>query len=533
MLGIPMDTAQEPEELPAQPRGTEQHADAGEPVDAVRTRVTGAGASARRLRRVLALLTEDFRTLEELVRIPAVPRRTVEELLSLAGEDVETDGDTYRLAPSARDRYRDRLDLDTLDEPTDTGGLLERLRAFVDAGPTPSTALDHVTATPETVLARATWLRETYDLTGRHLVLLGDHDLTSLAACLVEPSLRATVVDVDERILAHIDQLANENGLDVHTLHADLRFGLPPAAADADFVFTDPPYTPEGIGLFAARAGECLSGPHGRLLLAYGFSDRSPALGHKVQQELLRLGMVFEAILPAFHRYHGAQAIGSASDLYVCRPGLQTRKLAGRQATAIYTHGGQSVESAQQEPGEEFLATLSALTGTTVRQLRQPGWDRPLRATPPPVFDLRADPGPWLLRMLLACNADHAAFVVGNRHPDITSEHAQHALVELVRAKFSLRFHRSSPDATHAVVLAGPPESSGGVAAHLLNRAHGKIGNTWREALIHRATAAGTTLSKRDAAERVAALVQHSGDLDTRLVDLPRHRISTLLHSEP
>ena len=53
----------------------------------------------------------------------------------------------------------------------------------------------------------------------------------------------------------------------------------------------------------------------GRVLLAYGFSDRTPALGLKVQQELQRLGLVFEAILPAFHRFDGAQAIGSAADL--------------------------------------------------------------------------------------------------------------------------------------------------------------------------------------------------------------------------
>ncbi len=535
-----MNNAPDPEDQNAPPT------DATAPVDAVRARVAEAGPVARPLRRVLALLTGGAQTLEDLVRVPGVPRRTVEELLALAGDDVAVVDGTYRITASARDRYRERFALDGLDESPGSEGLLDRVREIIEAGPAPSAALDHVTATPETVLARAAWIRDTYDVHGAHLLFLGDHDLTSLVTCLVNPSVRVTVVDVDERVLAHIDGVAAELGFDIHTVHADLRFGLPPVVSGADLVFTDPPYTPEGVALFTARAAERLAGPGSRILLAYGFSDRSPALGHKVQLEILRLGMVFEAVLPRFNRYYGAQAIGSASDLYVCRPGVSTRKLAGRQSTAIYTHGDQSVESARPEPDAAFLESLAAITRAPVDGLRPPGWDRPLKATANPVFDLRADPGPWLLRMLLACNTPHAAFVVGNRHPDITSEHAQTSLADLVGAKFALRFHRSSPDATHAVVVAGPPRDGGArVAAHLLNRAHGKIGNTWREALTKQREAltgqreapagqAGTPeLTKREAAERVSALVQHPADLDTRLVDLPRHRLSAVLHTDP
>ncbi|QIZ34524.1 bis-aminopropyl spermidine synthase family protein [Saccharopolyspora sp. ASAGF58] len=509
---------------------TAQHPATPEPIDAVHAVLADAGVLARRLREILAQLAEGALPLDELIRRTAVARRTVEDLLAAAGPDVEATGETYRLTPETRNRYRQRFALDEL-RPAPPAGAeqLERMRGFVESGPAPAAALDHVTATPETALRRAEWLRDNYDLRGAQLLCLGDHDLTSLALSLVVPSASVTVVDLDERILAHIDSVAAEQGFTIRTLHADLRFGVPTVLEGcADLVFTDPPYTPEGIGLFATRAAECLAGPHSRLLIAYGYSARTPALGHKVQQELLRLGMVFEAILPRFHRYFGAQAIGSASDLYVCQPTAHTRKLALRQAPGIYTHGPQSVEALEASAPAEFMEAVGERVGGPVATLRDPGWPRPIRQQQgAPVFDLRNDPGPWLLRMLLACNAERAGFVVDNNHPDITSERAQQALSELVAAKYRLRFHRSSPDSKHAVVVADAVETPS-VARYLLNRAHGKVGNIWREGLI---TYSDESLTKREAKDRIAELAPNADDLDLRLIDLPRHRIAELVRS--
>ncbi|QUH04815.1 bis-aminopropyl spermidine synthase family protein [Saccharopolyspora erythraea] len=495
------------------------------PTDSMQALLAETGMHARSLREVLALLAAAPRSLDDLIRLTAVPRRSVEEVISAAGDDVESREGTYRLRPDAARRYRERFALDALEQPPSTPpGALEKVREFIESGPAPLVALDHVTATAESVLRRAEWMRDHYDLDGARVLFVGDHDLTSLAVGLVCPSASVTVVDLDERVLAHIDRVAAEHGFAVRTLHTDLRFGLPPQL-EADLVFTDPPYTPEGIGLFATRAAECLAGPQSRVLIAYGFSPRSPALGHKVQQELLRLGMVFEAILPDFHRYHGAQAIGSASDLYVCQPTAHTRKLALRQAVGIYTHGPQSVEARETSAPEEFLHAIGERIGAMVSTLRDPGWTRPVQLkVSAPVFDLRADPGPWLLRMLMACNTERLGLVVDNNHPDITSEAAQGALTELVAPKYELRFHRSTPDPKHAIVVAAEvdePSSRG----YLLRRAHGKVGNTWREALI----SVSEDLTKREARELVAERAPVTDDLDLRLIDLPRHRLRTLL----
>jgi hypothetical protein len=492
------------------------------PIDAVRARLSEAGAGAGPLRDVLALLLDGPTSLDDLIRRTAVPRRTVEELLQAAGPDVEGDQRGYRLTGAARQRYRAEFGVDDLpaDESGEFDAQHDQVRQFIDSAPRPKSELDHVSATPATVLARARWMRENYDLRGARVLCLGDHDLTSLALALVDPAAEVTVVDLDERVLAHIDTVAAERGLAVRTLHADFRFGLPPGVEGwADLVFTDPPYTPEGVGLFAARAARCCAGPAARILLAYGYSDRAPALGLKVQQQLLKVGLVFEAIHPSFHRYAGAQAIGSASDLYVCQPTSQARKLDARRAPGIYTRGPQAVESG----GELTPAEVGEVFGEPVGKLHEPDWSKPAKS--PAVFDLTADPGPWLLRMLLACNGKRAAFLVGNNHPDITSADAQRGLADLVGAKFALRFQRSTPDSDHALVLA-ESTSDESAAARLLDRAHGKLGNTWREALI--ATSGGT---KRTAAEHVRARAPRSDDLDLRLIDLPRHRIEAVLRA--
>ena len=528
-----------PAEVPAEAPQTAGHpASSGTTgADAVRARLAAAGVLARPLRRVLALLAEGPQPLDELVRRCAVPRRTVEQLLDAAGADVELVSGEHRLTSEAASRYRADFALDEVAAPpeaeTGRSAELDALRAFTTSAPRPNTALDHVSATPETLLRRAEWLLENYDLRAAKLLCLGDHDLTSLAVALLAPSVEITVVDLDEQVLAHVDRVASERGLAVRTLHADLRFGLPPSVQDwADLVFTDPPYTPEGVGLFAARAAQCCAGPNSRVLLAYGFSDRGPALGLKVQRQLLRLGLVFEAVLPGFHRYDGAQAIGSASDLYVCQPTAQARKLDPDREHRIYTRGAQSVEADERgtpdAPRGDALRVIEELGGGALRDLLEPDWTRPMRQRGEVAFDLRADPGPWLLRVLLACEAREVSLLVRNSHPDITGSSIQRGLSELVRDKYELRFHRSSPDSRHAIVRATSTsdELADRVRSGLLHRAHGKLGNRWREALI---AASGGALSKREAKQRVADLAPDPRDLDQRLIDLPRHRLAEVL----
>ena len=151
------------------------------------------------------------------------------------------------------------------------------------------------------------------------------------------------------------------------------------------------------------------------------------------------------------------------------------------------------------------------------------------------VADLSDDPGPWLLRALLAANTGRVVALVRGGHPDLASEAAQTSLAALLRPKYGLRFLRSQPDARHAIVLAEATDAQlldppARLARRMLYRAHGKAGNVWREGLIEASRElAGGPLTKREARAAVEAGARQGDALDTRLIDLPRHQIARLL----
>ncbi|MEV0565142.1 bis-aminopropyl spermidine synthase family protein [Dactylosporangium sp. NPDC050588] len=504
--------------------------------------VKSAGIAARRLREALVHLATTPATLDDLIREHALPRRTAEQLLRTAGPDLHTSRNgALRLPATYRTRFTAQshpkqpnspLSPDKSVEsaeslkPVDSGlpvissglsgisdeDLIADMARLIAEVPT-DRALDHVSATAETAAKRARWLDETYDLTGAHLVCIGDHDLTSLAVLAVRSDVRVTVVDVDERLLEFIAGRAAERGHAVECWHADLRFGLPPVVAEsADLVFTDPPYTPEGVQLFLGRGAQALRDrANGRLVMAYGFSPLTPALGVKVQRAVLDLDLAVEAILPAFNRYHGAQAVGSASDLYVCRPTARTwqvleKRLSGA-AVNMYTHGEHSLEGEAVGRGPAEL-----LAG-------------PVHSVPDQV-DLTGDPGPWLLRVLLALNASSLSLQVPNKSPDLIDAKSQASLRAVVAAKYTLRYRRSTPSPRLAIVeAAAVRDGSRTAVGWLLGHAHGKLGNVLREGLVRE-----HGLTKNEARAKVAELVPPAW-LEARLLDLPRYAIAALVQA--
>lgn len=547
----------------------------GEPATslaAVAAVVDEAGASGRRLREVIANLAGASKPLEELIRSTAVPRRTVEALLMAADGDIERGPQGFTLRSDRVPAYRERFGLARLESTrlseltdrrlTEYRKLVAQVGKDIAAAPGSREALDQVSATAETVVRRALWLEGTFDLAGRRLLCIGDHDLTSLAMCVVNPDVVVRVVDIDDRFLEFIDRSATARGLRVQCRYADFRLGFPADTMDwADVVLTDPPYTPDGVQLFLGRGLQGLRDKTGgRLVMAYGFGDRAPALGVKVQRAAQDLELAFAAILPGFNRYHGAQAVGSASDLYVCQPTTRTWNVLERRleqaAMNIYTHGGQSLEGQRKQPSAvEWDAVrdaavrglangASAITVTaqqtdgrniTLNRLLARGLPAQWTHQPPATVavDLSADPGPWLLRCLLATNADRMAIVVPNAHADVDNESGQHALAGLVAAKYSLRFRRSSPGPRLAIVEAvavEPASLDAGrrLVRRLLDRAHGKIGNVWREGLISVSRRGDAVLTKNDARTLTHDTTVHPEILNSSVIDLPRHVLPDL-----
>lgn len=553
-----------------------------DPVSAVAELVARHRPDSRRIRHLLALLTGEPMNLAALVQRSALPRRTVESVLAALGGDLSRSGDHVRIAPAQVPAYRQRFGYEQLlrTEPADplaarlseAAAIVKTMTELIAEAPPARTDLDHVPATPETAARRALWLDSTYDLAGAVLLFVGDHDLTSLAVAQVSPDAELIVVDIDEATLEFIDTQASRlgrPGASIRCLAGDLRFGLPErAAGSADLVFTDPPYTPEGVELFVARGLKGLANrDNGAVVMAYGHSDLHPALGFGAQSAAHRLGLVYEAVLPRFNRYAGAQAVGSSSALYVWRPTARTWRaldqFAAEAAPGIYTQGTQAVEAQAVEA--QAATPLSVIPEAVLKVTEEAGYPIALIVGGPAdagrktarlrlgtlfsagipaavttegrsvLADLTGGPDSWLLRALLAANASRVVLLVPNSHPDLATQQAQRSLAALLGPKYALRFLRSQPDPRHAIVLADAADRTrldekARIAHRILGRAHGKTGNTWREALIEaQRERDGGALSKRDARAQAEAQARQPHILDTRLIDLPRHQIARLL----
>ncbi|MFI6450626.1 bis-aminopropyl spermidine synthase family protein [Streptosporangium amethystogenes] len=506
--------------------------------EGVRALVARLGVDGRRLRIALAALGDGrWWTLADLVRRTATSRRTIEALLREVDGELERSGDRFRLpAHWAGQEVSTFAPADPVAHLlSDRAELVARMDELIAKAPRGRHTLDHVAATGDTVVRRALLLDARFWLDGARLLCVGDHDLTSLATAMLHPGVEVTVVDVDERILAYIAGQADRLGLAVRTRWADLRLGLPASARGwADLAITDPPYTPEGVGLFVARCAEGLRDrEQGRIMLAYGASERTPALALKVQQALSQLNLVNEAIYPDFNRYLGAEAIGSAADLYVLRPTTRTWPAAAARTdsagTAIYTQGPQSVESTADSAAASVPDFAAGFEDGFVPEVLVGEWPRDVLPRAP-----RARLATWLAkpyasaparvaisvpagleaalpRLLLATRAGEVRVTLAAAPGDLPAD--------LLAPVYDLTVEGSS---VRAVRTTPPQGDVARILRRVLDNAHGKLANTWREALIK----ARGELTKKQARAVIAAVAPWADDVT--VLELPAHRLLEL-----
>jgi hypothetical protein len=363
---------------------------------------------------------------------------------------VEVSEVVTRTGVTLREVQRVEANLGPLPErPQPRDADVERMRALLAQVPPPLADLDHVPATAETVLGRVRYLHERFELERCRVLLLGDHDATSLAFRELGVMPRElAVVDVDQRLLEFLGDGS----------FADLRVGLPaPLRGRFDVVLTDPPYSPAGVGLFAARGIEALATDRpARLLIAYGYPEGSPALGLKVQNELSALELVYEAVLPGFNAYVGAQAIGSRAALYVLRPTKRSRKIAARRGArhAMYTRGRQAVESSAIMPDLSELEGEGAHFGGDWRPLTE------LLEAPQDADTVYVNLAPDLVYSLyqaaVAISAPRAFIVAHNRTEGLRTAAEQERLRAVVAPREVVQITRSWRDSPYTLVeLAG------------------------------------------------------------------------------
>ena len=206
---------------------------------------------------------------------------------------------------------------------------------ITDLRPKPKRQFDQFGATEETLAARANFLAERGFLTDSKILFLGDYDLTSLACLPKVKNTEIWVLDIDGEVL---EVIKKESKNAIFTVQHNLVTQLPSRLASSfDLVFTDPPYTPEGVSLFLSRSLDALvKGIRGRIFFSYGSLDPVRALA--VQEKIMEHGVLIEELRSGFNEYLAAKTIGDVSDLYLLRPTAKTHPLIrGEHQGKIYT----------------------------------------------------------------------------------------------------------------------------------------------------------------------------------------------------
>lgn len=219
---------------------------------------------------------------------------------------------------------------------------IELLEKCTDQRPSPKRRYDQFTATIETTAKRASLLSFFEDVESKRLLFLGDDDFTSVATANLGEAERVVVLDIDERILGEIRNVSKNHGLGIETVKYDARQKLPNELVDKfDVVFTDPPYTTEGVGLFVSRAVELLDGDNkiARVYMCYGNSDRAKERFLSIYELITNSGLMMRWVFDKFNRYQGAESIGSSSSLFIAEVTPKTKPvIRGYYDKPIYTN---------------------------------------------------------------------------------------------------------------------------------------------------------------------------------------------------
>lgn len=254
------------------------------------------------------------------LREPVIPA-----LNSLFSQDYQTEDNLFKLF---EDNYFEKAK--------------ELLNKYENARPSPDRSYDQFNATIETTAKRASLLNFFSDIENKRLLFLGDDDFTSVAVSSIRKEAKASVLDIDDRLLKGIESIASKEHFDIQTQVHDFRKALPPShLGKYDIVFTDPPYTPEGINLFLSRAIQSLDPtcPIARIYLCYGNSDRAKERFLPIYDIINESGLMIRYVFDKFNRYYGAESIGSSSTLFILEVTPRTKPLIiGNYAKAIYTN---------------------------------------------------------------------------------------------------------------------------------------------------------------------------------------------------
>uniref|UniRef100_A0A7C4TJN5 Putative methyltransferase n=1 Tax=candidate division WWE3 bacterium TaxID=2053526 RepID=A0A7C4TJN5_UNCKA len=256
---------------------------------------------------------------KSLIKLLGISKSSLVSLAQNLNTLIKTEGDLYTISPGTNINLSNHLVEEGLWPFLSDGKFLEnaqKIEAINIGRRKADRNFDQFYATAETVAKRVSLMNFFADIAGKRILFLGDDDQTSVLTASYGNVKEIIAVDIDDGILSTIKQ----NAPNVLTLQHDFKQPLPKELTNGfDVVFTDPPYTQNGIRLFLSRAIEALdiNNAAARIYMCYGNSDRAKERYLPIYNIILETNLMIRWVLDKFNRYNGAESIGSTSSLFI------------------------------------------------------------------------------------------------------------------------------------------------------------------------------------------------------------------------
>jgi len=289
--------------------------DLGRVAEDVRTR-TSLAFTERDAERILAsvLSSEDIWRVIDLSDVPMMALCEALKVMQGAGW-LEFSGSRIKLTRAGQERVRELGIAPARElrcgrcggrglELGPVAKIADRFKEIANSRPAAIQTYDQGYVTDESTLYRVAFMWARGDLAGKELLVLGDDDLVSLAAALTGAPRRVVMLDIDERIVEFVRDVARTEGLEVGALRHDLREPLPDELVQAfDTFFCDPTESLRGFLAFAGRGICALKGPGSAGYMGLTRREASLSKWRAIQRELISSGAAITDIRDDFHDY--------------------------------------------------------------------------------------------------------------------------------------------------------------------------------------------------------------------------------------
>lgn len=207
--------------------------------------------------------------------------------------------------------------------------------------------IDQSKCTTITAIKRVIIGLKNYSIIGKKVACVGDDDLISITINIVlkelfKEKIKSTqiyVIEKDKRIIEYINKISKSLELEnIKIIELDLFKEIGDnIEKNIDTVYTDTPYTYNGLKLFLSRAVEFMKKETG-LNIFLSFEHKSQDEMLKIEILLYNMGLSISEIFLRFNQYEGAGILGGESQLIILKTTNNTMPIIkGEYNEIIYT----------------------------------------------------------------------------------------------------------------------------------------------------------------------------------------------------